>query len=726
MATLIPSLDKIKQLKVKPEEGELYLLSFLDRVLDESFEVFFNPYMNGDRPDIVIMRKGQGVLIIEVKDYKLDSYELDKSKNFVIKNNKTKTHKSPISQVLKYKDNLFELHIDRLLELKIKDIRNFNIVACAVYFHNASKKEIDDFLVTPFEYDRKYQDFLKYNIDLLGRDSLNEKDFNTLLRNRYLISQSPSMFFTDDIYDSFSRFLKPTVHLKEEGEDFHYSEEQSKIIYDDFKIQSKLIKGVVGSGKTTVLAARAVQNYKKTLGKILILTYNITLRNFIRDKISKVREEFPWDSFIITNYHYFITSELNNLGIPIEVPEGFNDYTEEEKEKYFETRYYSNTSLFAERKEDIPKFDAILIDEIQDYKRPWMEIIKDNFLQEGAEYILFGDVKQNIYNNKIENKDLVTNIGKGGSVRFLKRCYRSDYKIKDLAIAYQKTYFEDKYLIDNFNEKPTLAELPFERNQLGEVNYIYLPSGNNIQSLYTIIHQNAINKGIPPNDITILSQTIKFLRDFDCYYRYASNEKTNTMFETNEMIYKMGLNFIGSNQPDWIKEAIKLMGRERDSRNIRAYNQLSVLLAISDLVDSYGNLFIPKLEFFCKKYGTTINKFSQLINDYNDAVKEFKKDFGPNRMTKNLKLIRDNKKIHFYLNSGTLKLSTVHSFKGWESELLFLIIEKKYHQDTEFEQSFDEIIYTGLTRSRANLIIINYGNNDYHSKLKELTEKVNS
>ena len=28
--------------------------------------------MNGDRPDIVIMRKGQGVLIIEVKDYNLD------------------------------------------------------------------------------------------------------------------------------------------------------------------------------------------------------------------------------------------------------------------------------------------------------------------------------------------------------------------------------------------------------------------------------------------------------------------------------------------------------------------------------------------------------------------------------------------------------------------------------------------------------------------------------
>ncbi len=96
MVNLIPSYDKILSLKVKPEEGELHLLKFLDSELDDSFEVYFNPYMNGDRPDIVVMKEGQGILIIEVKDYDLNSYELDERKNFVIKSNKAKTHKSPI------------------------------------------------------------------------------------------------------------------------------------------------------------------------------------------------------------------------------------------------------------------------------------------------------------------------------------------------------------------------------------------------------------------------------------------------------------------------------------------------------------------------------------------------------------------------------------------------------------------------------------------------------
>src|SRR5690606_29886037 len=136
MAILIPTIEDIFKLKVKAEEGELHILKYLADNLDNTFEVYFNPYMNGDRPDIVIMRKGYGVIIIEVKDYKLNSYELDERKNWKVKNQNF-TIKSPINQSLKYKDNLFELHIENLLEKKIKDIRNFNIVSCAIYFHNA-------------------------------------------------------------------------------------------------------------------------------------------------------------------------------------------------------------------------------------------------------------------------------------------------------------------------------------------------------------------------------------------------------------------------------------------------------------------------------------------------------------------------------------------------------------------------------------------------------------
>jgi hypothetical protein len=52
MASLISSCGKILSLKVKPEEGELHLLKFLDSHLDESFEFNFIQFINVDRPHI--------------------------------------------------------------------------------------------------------------------------------------------------------------------------------------------------------------------------------------------------------------------------------------------------------------------------------------------------------------------------------------------------------------------------------------------------------------------------------------------------------------------------------------------------------------------------------------------------------------------------------------------------------------------------------------------------
>ena len=122
MATLIPSFHKIQKLKVPPTEGEMALLTFLDRVLDETYEVYFNPYLNGDRPDVLVMRRGNGVIVFEVKDWNLNNFSIDERKKWrYIPNNSVV--KSPLDQVLKYKDNLFNLHVDTLLAEKINNIK---------------------------------------------------------------------------------------------------------------------------------------------------------------------------------------------------------------------------------------------------------------------------------------------------------------------------------------------------------------------------------------------------------------------------------------------------------------------------------------------------------------------------------------------------------------------------------------------------------------------------
>lgn len=66
------------------------------------------------------------------------------------------------------------------------------------------------------------------------------------------------------------------------------------------------------------------------------------------------------------------------------------------------------------------------------------------------------------------------------------------------------------------------------------------------------------------------------------------------------------------------------------------------------------------------------------------------------------------------MKTGTVKLSTIHSFKGWEIDTLFLLIEKE--DEKEFANA--ELIYTGLTRARRNLVIFNLGNRKYDKFFK--------
>ena len=132
-------------------------MTFLLENLDDEYEVYFQPFLKrGTVPDIILMRKGGGVLIVEVKDWDLKSYHLDYRKRWFINYNNALI-KSPISQVLKYKENMYDLHIQNLLELKLRDYRYWYIVNCAIFFYKENDKDLRDFLLSPFE---QQKDFL--------------------------------------------------------------------------------------------------------------------------------------------------------------------------------------------------------------------------------------------------------------------------------------------------------------------------------------------------------------------------------------------------------------------------------------------------------------------------------------------------------------------------------------------------------------------------------------
>ena len=731
MALFYPSIENIQKFKVQPTDGEWTLLRFLEKNLDNSFGVYFNPYLNGDRPDVIIMRKDYGVMIIEVKDWNLNNFELDSKKQWIYTPNHSRV-KSPIDQVRKYKENLYDLHVPELLQMNIKDSRHFSIVACAVYFHCASQQQLNMKLVEPYKAERRYLDFLKCNVDFLGYDSLTNEHFTEICKKRYLYSLQPSFLFTDALYSNFKRILSPAIHLKNQGEIYTYSRKQKDIIYSH--VLEQRVKGVFGSGKTTVLAARAVQAYKRALSRnsnprILILTFNITLKNFIHDKLNKVDEDFPLGNFIIINYHQFINAELNNLGIVFEFPE---DLPEARLSQYLEEQYYGNIALFEEHKDKIVPYDAVLIDEIQDFHRPWMDIIKNYYRNPEGDYVLFGDVKQNIYGQPIAQKDVKTNID--GRPIELKYCFRSDFKVQDLALSFQKEFYNGKYDIDEFEDNTSIDTLDLQIEKDGYINYIYLQRENPIVSLYNIIRGNIENKAcnISPNDITILGCTHQTLRLFDAYYRYSSREKTATMMETIESMYMTQLNVISKDSNSahnvWFDSISthlrKKMFPQKETLSQQDNNvlkqRIAILYTIFDLYKRYNVTFKERLKEECEKCGISVEAFLAFREHYAELLESFEQVV----YNANYENIRNNKKLHFWMNPGMIKISTINSFKGWESEVVFLIVEKKSNEGTYFNSNFDELLYTGLTRSKRDLVIINYGNEEYDHKIRPMMKSL--
>ena len=590
MAIFDPSLEIINKFNVKPTDGEEHLLKFLQRNLDDTYEIYFQPFLNGDRPDIVIMRRDSGVMIIEVKDWNLRS-------DFYDDDNKCLLNKNPIDQVFSYKNNLFDLHIKTLLDMKLNNPMAFKIVSCVVYFHNANKQKLHI-----FESKRNHN---TKDVELIDSDSLTNDYFSKILSDKWL--DRKSIYFDESLYNNFKRYFQPPLHTIEQGSAINLSKRQKELIISRPKKHQK-IKGVAGSGKTLILARRAVNAHKRTKGKILILTFNITLKNYIHDKISEVREEFNWKNFYITNYHHFFKSEANNYGLKHNCD-------------------FENESFFENYKHEIPKYEAIFIDEVQDYKLEWLNIIKKYFLAENGEYVLFGDEKQNIYKRDLENdKSVKTNIK--GAWNKLNESFRLNDEIASIARNFQKSFFSNKYNFDDIN----LVYENFNIDHTPHFEYIFLPSYSE-DTIFNNIIEITMQLKLHPNDICILSTERETIKDLDFLIRREKNEKTEIMCESKE-IFEL------------------LKGME------------------------------PKLE-----------------------------------------KIRRNKKYNFWMNPGIMKLSTIHSFKGWETHTLFLIIEKYPENGAHSLWNLDELIYTGITRCRLNLIVINVGNTKYDEFFKQIVQK---
>lgn len=613
--TLIPDRDGINKFKVPLTKGEESLLKKLEELFESdsyknrTMEVFVQPNLFMGKPDFVIVEKNSSVWIIEVKDYNPNSYKVEKNErndSWKLSKNNQKIP-SPFQQVKSYKNDLMSF-VDPTLE----NLKNN-------YTNSDFNKNKYNLLFRTGVY---FSEYLNDDISML-KSNLNLEENLKMYNFNYILNREDTL---DDFFERiYSKKYKLTndQHIKlhsilnsgEAGKnrplpDFDDSNYKDACI----SIQGRRkIRGAAGSGKTTVLAKRVADcatNRFKAQEKILVVTYNITICNYVTDKITAEGGK-----------------NLNELGVTV---------------RHFHSLYKwkevgGGFEIKCKKEDDY--YDAIFIDEGQDFEEAWFRRLINDYLNKDnleSEYVIFADEVQNIYNRLQEETNIdgrkttlpVTPVP--GNWRTLKGNFRMEnpninqiaYEFGNEFLAKESLYSEEIIEYNQLSINTDISETP--------ARYKKSTIDQNVEDVRMFVYHLIINRGAAINDIAILSGSKKLLRELE---------------------YELRTKTIGN------------------------------------------NIFVHTSKTFVTK-------------------EDIEQDLLGDR----------SYKLSFFRNSGPIKFSTVHSFKGWEAKYVILILHDPNENESRNE-NYEEIYYVGITRAVNELIIIN-NNEDFHKFFTGLTENV--
>ena len=454
MANLIPSLNSCLS---KMTSGEKRFARRLEQLLEDDYLCWYEPRVGvGLRQryaDFIIVHPWRGLLLIEVKDWKLDRiHSIDKVSATLLTDNGLKTVSNPLEQARQCAYKLVQqLETDPQL-IKHGGKYQGKLVfpyGYGVVLTNITRQQFSD---------AGLKDVLPWN-RVLCKDEMSEsadpEDFQQCLWNMFDYQFSKPL--TIPQLDRIRWHVFPEIRIGGQGDLFaapqaeHGNEDSEArppevLLPDILKVMDmqqeqlarsmgsghRVIHGVAGSGKTLILGYRCLYLAKLLHKPILVLCYNIALAARLR---ALMEEKGINDKVSVYHFHDWCGEQLRAYHI---------DRPRVQGAEYVGALV--NTVITSVENGRIPRgqYGAIMIDEGHDFEPEWLKLISGMVDPESDSLLLLYDDAQSIYHTQNTLKFSLSSVGirAQGRTTILKLNYRNTDEVFGFAYRFARQYLQ--------------------------------------------------------------------------------------------------------------------------------------------------------------------------------------------------------------------------------------------------------------------------------------------
>lgn len=392
MATLIPSFNSCRS---RMTGGERRLAERLEAKLEDDYLLWYDVPLGGRglHPDFVVLHPRRGLLILEVKDWRLDTIRsVNRTHAEIMTSSGVKHVLNPLEQARQYAHGAVDqLQRDPALVAEHGDRHRGKLLfpwSYGVVLSNVTRKQ--------FESTGLGEVLLPERV--ICRDEMYE-DVDPETFQKRLWDMFPWLFegvLTLPQIERIRWHLYPEIRVESPQQAALFDDAIPDIVrIMDLKQEElarslgeghRVIHGVAGSGKTMILGYRCLRLAKALHKPILVLCYNKTLAASLERMMA---DKGAAGLVNVRNFHRWCRDQLVQYHVPLPNGKRRGEFADELVERL--TR--------AVDKGQVPagKYGAVLIDEGHDFEPEWLKLVVQMIDPQTNSLLLLYDDAQSIY-----------------------------------------------------------------------------------------------------------------------------------------------------------------------------------------------------------------------------------------------------------------------------------------------------------------------------------------